>query len=137
VSVEGPRDRDNNILGKAVVDTVERGPLSTKPYAPRGVVYRGTHGRLKGAWIIMLPELSDLADTAFTNNHCLWYAGQERLGSDSVIRVDFEPVPWLDKELDLEGSIYLRVDGYQLVGLHTKLNRIPSWNRVLTEYYAA
>lgn len=46
----------------------------------------------------MLPDLSDLADTAFTNNLCLWYPGQERVGSDSVIRVDFEPVPWLDKE---------------------------------------
>jgi hypothetical protein len=135
VAVGGFRDWSNNIIGKPVVDSIERGPLSTKPYAPRGVVYRGTEGRFKGAWIILLPELSDLADTAFTNNHCLWYAGQERFGADSVIRVDFEPVPWLDKELDLTGSIYLRVDGYQLVGLYTKLNRIPPGNRVLAEYF--
>ena len=35
----------------------------------------------------MLPQLTDIADTAFTNNHCLWYAGQQRFGSDSVVRV--------------------------------------------------
>jgi hypothetical protein len=52
-----------------------------------------------------------------------------------VIRVDFEPVPWLAKELDIEGSIYLRVDGYQLVGLYTKLNRVgPPIGRNLREY---
>jgi hypothetical protein len=133
VSVGGFRDRDDNILGKAVVDTVERGPLPAKPYVPRGVIYRGVHAG-KDAWLIMLPELPDLADTAFTNNHCFWYAGQERFGSDSVIRVDFEPVPWLAKEVDLEGSIYLRTDDYRLVGLDTKLNRIPPWNRALTAY---
>ena len=48
--------------------------------------------------------------------------------------MDFEPVPWLAREVDLEGSIYLRADGYQLVGLVTKLNRIPPQNRALQEY---
>ena len=114
-------------------DTLER-PALLKPYKPRGVVFPITEGPYKGATGIMMPELPDLADTAFTNNHCFWYAGQERLRNDSVIRVDFEPVPWLAKELDLEGSIYLRVDGYQLVGMYTKLNRIPPTNRILREY---
>jgi hypothetical protein len=132
-SVGGHRDRDGNVLGKADVDTVERGPLPLRPYVPRGVAYRGVW-RGKPAWMIMSPELPHLADTAFTNNHCLWYAGQERLGADSVIRVDFEPVPWLAKEVDLEGSVYLRADDYQVVELFTKLNRIPSWNRVMIGY---
>jgi hypothetical protein len=101
-------------------DTVVRGPLPPEPYIPRRV-YRCV-GRACG---VTLPELADIADTAFTNNHCLWYAGRERFGSDSVIRVDFEPVPWLAKEIDLEGSIYLRADGYRLVGMVTSLNRIP------------
>lgn len=130
VSVSGMRDRNNNIVGQVAVDTVERGPLPLRPYVPGGVVYRAQ----SGAWIVMLPELPHLADTAFTNNHCLWYAGQERFGADSVVRVDFEPVPWLAKEVDLEGSIYLRVEDYQLVGLDTKLNRIPLSNRAMVAY---
>ena len=130
VSMGGFRDPAGNVIGKAEVDTVERGPLPSRPYVPRGVVYRGD----KGAWIIMLPELPDLADTAFTNNHCLTYAGQERLGADSVIRVDFEPVPRLARDPDLAGSIYLRADGYQLVGLDTRLSRIPAWNRIMSAY---
>lgn len=38
-----------------------------------------------------LPELPDIADSAFTNNHCFRYAGQTRFESDSVIKVEFEP----------------------------------------------
>jgi hypothetical protein len=125
----------NNRVTNPRTDTLER-PALLKPYKPRGVVFRITEeGPYKGAIGIMMPELPDLADTAFTNNHCFWYAGQERFGADSVIRVDFEPVPWLAKEMDLEGSIYLRVDGYQLVGLYTKLNRVaPPIGRNLREY---
>jgi hypothetical protein len=85
-------------------------------------------------WLVRLPELPDLADTAFTNNHCLQYVGQTRFESDSVIQVDFEPVPWLNKDVDITGSIYLRVDGYQLVALALKLNRIPSQFRGLREF---
>jgi hypothetical protein len=112
------------ILGRTqvVTDTIVRGPLPEEPYKPRHILH-DFQGRKNGRAV--LPELSDISDTAFTNNHCLWYAGQERFGSDSVIRVDFEPVPWLAREADFEGSIFVRVDGYQLVGLVTRLNRIP------------
>jgi hypothetical protein len=130
VSVGGYRDREHRIIGSANVDTLERGPLPLAAYVPRRIISRGRNG----AQNVMLPELPHLADTAFTNNHCLWYAGHERFGSDSVIRVDFEPVPWLAKDVDFEGSIYLRADGYQLVGLFTKLNRIPASNRLLAAY---
>jgi hypothetical protein len=112
-----------------VTDTVVRGPLPTNPYVPRRI-----YGRVGGVWGVKLPELADVADTAFTNNHCLWYAGQERFGADSAIRVDFEPVPWLAKAVDFEGSIYLRADGYQLVGMVTRLNRIPAEFRGLRGY---
>jgi hypothetical protein len=110
-------------------DTIVRGPLPAAPYVPRRIYFR-----VGGAWGVKLPELADIADSTFLNNHCLWYAGQERFGTDSVIRVDFQPVPWLAKEVDLEGSIYLRVDGYRLVGMDTRLNRIPREFRALQGY---
>jgi hypothetical protein len=73
-----------------------------------------------------LPEMSDLADTSFTNNHCFHYAGQTRWEADSVVKIDYEPVPWLDKEVDIKGSLYLKVDGYQLVAQVSTLNKIPA-----------
>jgi hypothetical protein len=115
-----------------VTDTMVRGPLPAEPYKPRHILHDFL-GRKNGRAV--LPELPDIADTAFTNNHCLWYAGQERFGSDSVIRVDFEPVPWLARHADFEGSIFVRIDGYQLVGLVTRLNRIPKeWGRSIVGY---
>lgn len=115
-----------------VTDTIVRGALALEPYVP-GRILRDFKGR-KNAGAV-LPELADIADTAFTNNHCLRYGGQERFGSDSVIRVDFEPVPWLAREADFEGSIFVRADGYQLVGLVTRLNRIPQeWGSSIRGY---
>lgn len=100
--------------------TSSRRPLPDEPYAPGRVARRMGH-----VGIVKLPELADIADTAFTNNHCFWYAGQTRFGADSVMQVDFEPVPWLAGNVDLEGSIFLRIDGFRLVGMVTRLNRIP------------
>ena len=112
----GPRGRG----ATPPTEAFARGPLPNEPYVPGRV-----HRRTGNTGVVKLPELADIADTAFTNNHCFWYAGQTRFGADSVIQVDFEPVPWLAKDVDLEGSVYLRVDGYRLVGMVTRLNRMP------------
>jgi hypothetical protein len=111
--------------------TSSRAALPDEPYAPGHVQRRvGNVGSVK------LPELADIADTAFTNNHCFWYAGQTGFDADSVIQVDFEPVPWLAKDVDLTGSLYVRVNDYRLVGMTTQLNRIPRDFSNLTSYGA-
>jgi len=115
------------------VDTLERGPLPVVRYEPKRVARRGT-GTYAGSWMIHVPELPDFADTAFTNNHCFQYAGQTRFETDSVIAVEFEPVPWLDKEVDIKGTIYLRVETYQLVALEARTNRMPSDSRHIADY---
>lgn len=132
IRIRGSRTRDKRVLATRI-DTVMRPPVPADSYVPRRVLGRG-EGVDAAAWVVRVPELPDLADTAFTNNHCLQYAGQTRFDSDSVIRVDFEPVPWLNKDVDIQGSIYLRVDGYQLVAMDTKLNRIPGQFRGLREF---
>lgn len=119
--LRGFRNRDNKIVPTRV-DTVVRGPLPAEPYRPRHVLRRTDEGE----WGVGVPELPDFADTAFTNNHCFYYAGQTRRGADSVIQVDFEPVQWLDKEVDIEGTMYLRVDTYELVETITRLNNVPA-----------
>jgi len=124
VRVRGSRDRSNGII-VAYKDTVMRRPLPPDPYQPKHVLRPG-EGIDEGRWLIALPEAPDIADTAFTNTHCFQYAGQTRFEEDSVIAVTFEPVPWLNKEVDIKGTLYLRAEDYQLVGSVTKLNRIPA-----------
>lgn len=124
IRVRGTRDRSNGIV-VVYKDTVMRRPLPPDPYRPRQVLRPG-EGIDEGRWLIALPEAPDIADTAFTNNHCFQYAGQTRFEEDSVIAVTFEPVPWLNKEVDIKGTLYLRLQDYQLVGSLTKLNRIPA-----------
>jgi hypothetical protein len=97
-----------------------RGPLPDQRYVPKRVLqFRNNVG------YVTLPELADLADTAFTNNHCFTYAGKAPFGADSVLRIDFEPVPWLAKEVDLAGSLYLRADDYRLVEIVTHVTGMP------------
>jgi hypothetical protein len=122
--VRGVRNPGGGVVPTRI-DTVVRRPLPPAPYAPKRVVQRG-EGNDADGWVLALPELPDFADTAFTNNHCFRYAGQTRYEGDSVIAVEFEPVPWLNKETDIEGTMFLRADGYQLVATVSKLNRIPS-----------
>jgi hypothetical protein len=131
-TIQGSEEKGPRRRGGALPPTVafSRGPLPDTAYVPGRVYW--PMGNTGG---VQLPEIADVADTAFTNNHCFWYAGQTRFGTDSVIQVDFEPVPWLAKGVDLEGSMYLRVDGYRLVGMVTRLNRIPrEWRSRLAAY---
>lgn len=122
--VRGRRDRSGLLIPEKM-ESVARSPLPERRYAPRQVIRRGA-GAESGEWHVMVPELSDFADSAFTNNHCFRYAGQQRFFADSVIRVDYLPVPWLAKQADIEGSMFLAVGTYQLVGTITRLNRIPA-----------
>jgi hypothetical protein len=131
-SVGGFRDPKKPFVPTRM-DTLERGPLPVVRYEPKRVARRGT-GAFTGSWMIHMPELPDFADTAFTNNHCFHYAGQTRFETDSVIAVEFEPVPWLDKQVDIRGTIYLQVDNYQLVALVARTNRMPSDSRHIADY---
>ena len=136
-NTNGLLDR-NRVFTPTRVDTILRvNLLPERPYQPREVVFPITEGPYKGNTGVRVPELADIADTAFANNHCFRYGGRAQIGADSVILVEFEPVPWLDREVDLNGTLYLRVDGYQMVGSFTRLNRItPRLERGgLVEYY--
>jgi hypothetical protein len=136
-SLDGFLSRDGTFKRTRGDTVVRKNLLPDRPYAPKKVMFLLTEGPHKGAYGIMMPELPDIADTAFTNNHCFRYAGRATVGGDSVIRIEFEPVPWLDHEYDLNGTLYLKLDGYQLVGTFTRLNHLrPETNRAgLDEYF--
>jgi hypothetical protein len=129
--------RGDGTIDQTRGDTALRAPLPDTVYAPKKVMFLITAGPYRGAYGVKLPELPDIADSAFINNHCFRYAGRALVGADSVIRVEFEPVPWLDREYDIMGTLYLKLDGYQMVGSFTRLNRLrPQGYRAgLEEYF--
>jgi hypothetical protein len=121
------RNRDGKILATNV-DTVKRGPFPFAPYIPRHIVRTEIDSAAEGRvrHFLAPPELADFADTAFVNNHCFTYAGQRFINGDSLIAVDFEPVPSLKGEVDFHGTMYVRSTGYQLIRADMELSRIPS-----------
>jgi hypothetical protein len=121
--VRGHRTPDGRIAPENI-DTILRGAFPAGPYEPKKVIRKGV-GEYRNSWVMAIPELPDLADSAFLNNHCLRYAGKSFVLGDSVIRVDYEPVPWVNKDVDIFGTLYLRRNDYQLVSSLTTLNRIP------------
>src|SRR4051812_22374576 len=122
--VRGYRAPDGHVRPEDT-DTIVRGAFPAGPYEPKKVIRKGI-GPFRNTWVMAIPELPDLADTAFLNNHCLRYSGKAFVLGDSVIRVDYEPVPWLTKEVDIFGTLFLRTSDYQLLTTVTTLNRIPS-----------
>ena len=71
----------------------------------------GDHGQ--PARQLNIPGLAQLADSGFHNAHCFSYGGVEKIGRRRYIRVDFSPDQLIDTP-DIEGSVYLDPDSYQI-----------------------
>ncbi len=79
--------------------------LGTREYEP---------GIFGGTWTTLtLPELPDYADQTFLDNHCFDYSGLEVFNGDSLIRIDFQPLPSI-RTPDVAGVIYLDSKTYRL-----------------------
>ena len=72
------------------------------------------HGR--PARQLNIPGLAQLADSGFHNAHCFTYGGVEKIKRKRYVRVDFSPDVQIDTP-DLEGSVYLDPDSYQIARL--------------------
>jgi len=63
---------------------------------------------------MIVPQLIDIADEVFTDNHCFKYAGVSKVDGVRRIQIDFEPIKTL-REPDVRGSMFLDTASYQLV----------------------
>ena len=63
-----------------------------------------------------IPGLVQLADSEFHNAHCFTYGGVEKINRKRFVRVDFTPFVNIDTP-DLEGSVYLDPESYQIMRL--------------------
>jgi hypothetical protein len=125
--VRGLRDMHGKILATEI-DTIRRGPFPSSGYVPRHLIRTviDSEGDGQRHHYLASPELADFADTAFANNHCFTYDGKRVVAGDSVIAVDFEPLPSLKGEVDFRGTMYVRAVGYQLIRADLQLTRVPS-----------
>lgn len=118
------KGRDPKRPSAELIDTIYRGPLPFVQYEPKDTAQPRTPRTLQNSRYFVIPELASFSDTAFSNNHCFHYAGQKRLDTDSVVAVDFEPVPRLDKARDIAGTIFLRLGDYQLFAVDSRMTHM-------------
>jgi hypothetical protein len=101
--VVGTRAGNGKIVAFST-DTVLRRAFPPTPYEPRHLI-RETPATdsTRAGYDLSVPEIADFADSVFTSNHCFAFAGQRKIDDDSVIAVEFEPVPSLGNEIDFRG----------------------------------
>lgn len=73
---------------------------------------------------INLPNLEDLADSAFVVTHCFDVAGTDTLFGGTFVRVDVQPWTGL-RAPDVRGAVYLDTASYQIRWAVLELTRIP------------
>lgn len=96
-----------------VVDSIELTSREERQrYRPGQVVHWG-RGPFRNQRVVLLPALTQLADTMFINRHCFRLAGRDTIEGEALVRLDFAPTARL-RSADLEGAAYLDPVTYQL-----------------------
>jgi hypothetical protein len=119
--LEGVR---NGEMRPMAVDTIVIDGGATWMYR-RGQVITPVNEYGKPARQLNIPGLVQLADSGFHNAHCFTYGGVEQIKRRPYIRVDFAPDLLIDTP-DIEGSVYLDPDSYQISRIVMSLTH-PEW----------
>ena len=98
----------------------------------RGAVITVVNDRGKPTPQLNIPGLVQLADSGFHNAHCFTYGGVEKIKRRSYIRVDFAPDRLIDTP-DIEGSVYLDPDSYQISRIVMSLTHPERLDRKISE----
>src|SRR6185312_10752879 len=97
------------------------------PYRPGQIVTESTDPRLtggRGDFVMHIPTLDVLADSAFLANHCFGNAGLQTVDGVSLVRIDFRAAERIDTP-DVDGSMYLDPKSYQIRRSVVRLSRRP------------
>jgi hypothetical protein len=90
-------------------------------YSPGRVISTIAGGR-GSEYVMNLPGLVDVVDSAFLANHCFRYAGTDTLSGTTVLRVDFYAAKRL-RDPDVDGSVYLDTASFQIRAARVALTR--------------
>lgn len=75
-------------------------------------------------WVMRIPQLSDLAEDAFVDNHCFHVAGLEEKEGKRLLRLDIVAADAL-RDTDVNVSVWLDPEAYQLRHATFTLTRPP------------
>lgn len=98
-------------------------------YRPGRMISAVGDGRRR-EYVLNLPGLVDVVDSAFLANHCFRYAGIDTLGGRMLLRIDFYAAKRL-RGPDVDGAVYLDTASYQIRGARVALTRPPGLVRDL------
>jgi hypothetical protein len=93
-------------------------------YRPGQMISTVLDGRRR-EYMMNLPSLVDVVDSAFLANHCFRYAGTDTLSGRTLLRVDFYAAKRL-RVPDVDGAVYLDTATYQIRGARVALTRPPA-----------
>jgi hypothetical protein len=108
--------RDIDELGHVlwtVSDTVEYVSSALVQYRPGDVVGLAHLPDGSTSRAVLLPTLSDLADSVFQAHHCFSFVGPVEQGGTTIVRFHFRPPETLEMP-DLEGDVDLDPRSYQI-----------------------
>lgn len=96
----------------------------THPYAVGRVVEPGwgPWGSPDNTLVIRSADLQDLGNADFVANHCFRLIGQDTIGGDTLVRIDFEPAVRI-RSTDMAGAAYLDPITYELRYTETTLTQ--------------
>jgi carboxypeptidase family protein len=92
-------------------------------YRPGRMISTVVEGRRR-EYVMNLPSLVDVVDSAFLANHCFRYAGTDTLSGRTLLRLDFYAAKRL-REPDVDGAVYLDTTTFQIRGARVALTRPP------------
>lgn len=128
---ESGRKRPDGHTVTDATDTLVIGSQSSWRYRP-GRIVRREAARGANQWVMTIPTLLDVADKAFIDTHCFHVAGVEEKNGHRLLRVDLVAAERL-KDPDVNASLWLDPEGYQLRFASFTLTRIPREFRELSE----
>jgi hypothetical protein len=121
----GPRD-----MFLSRVDTLLVKSGNRTVYAPGKVVSRSPGGRDGSEYTMVIPTLVDLADDAFTRNHCFTYGGTDVVDGETWVRIDVRAADRISSP-DVHGSFFLDSATAQLRRMILTLSRPDRLPRAL------
>lgn len=120
-------EQHNGALDVKNSDTVVFRSDREWPYQPGQIVAQPTDPRItggRGDYVMHIPTLDVLADSAFLANHCFGNAGLQTVGGLALLRIDFRAAERIDTP-DVDGSMYLDPKSYQIRRSVVRLSRRP------------
>jgi hypothetical protein len=106
------------------VDTVTAAAIGTWRYQPGRLVARERDVELGVYGALLVPRLTDFADSVFLAAHCFRYVGVQSRDGRRVARVNFEPIKSL-REPDVSGFLLLDPASYQILQSNMRFE-VPS-----------